>query len=100
MAGKLSLARITQKKPFLHCQDGLQMTSNGFPRNLLTGNFLYAPLQGLPMLNFQVSILTIGNAGVVYQVKATNSREAANLGQWLALDAGLSHVRVVSVCQQ
>jgi hypothetical protein len=52
------------------------------------------------MLNFQVSILTSGHAGVIYQVKATNSREAANLGQWIALDAGLSPIRVISVCQQ
>jgi hypothetical protein len=51
------------------------------------------------MLNFQVSILTIGHCGVVYQVKAKDSKEAANLGQWIALDAGLSPVRVVAVCQ-
>ena len=51
------------------------------------------------VLNFQVSILTIGHCGVVYQVKAKDSREAANLGQWIALDAGLSPVRVVSVFQ-
>ena len=54
---------------------------------------------GVIMLNFTVQVLTIGNAGVVYQVKAKDSREAANLGQWIAIDAGLSPVRVVSVCQ-
>ena len=52
------------------------------------------------MLNFTVVLITVQYCGVIYKVKAKDSREAANLGQWIALDAGLSPVRVVSVCQQ
>jgi hypothetical protein len=51
------------------------------------------------MNSYTVTVLTIGNCGITYQVKAKDSLDAAKLGEMIALDAGLSPVRVVSVCQ-
>jgi predicted membrane channel-forming protein YqfA (hemolysin III family) len=51
------------------------------------------------MNSYTVTVLTIGNCGITYQVKAKDSKEAAKLGEMIALDAGWLSVRVVSVCQ-